>query len=116
MTQQHRDGLGEVKLVDRRLFVRANRRQDANSTQGEAFRQARARLRIQGQLELGEVRPQLIQFNPMSSVVEAFRYAYLGAGTVNLAQLGYSFGFMVVVILVGAVIFNRVEQTFMDTV
>jgi lipopolysaccharide transport system permease protein len=58
----------------------------------------------------------LIQFNPMSSVVEAFRYAYLGAGTVNVAQLAYSFGIMLVVIIIGVVIFNRVEATFMDTV
>ncbi len=58
----------------------------------------------------------LIQFNPMSSVVEAFRYAYLGSGTVNLAQLGYSFSIMLVVIIIGVVMFNRVETTFMDTV
>jgi lipopolysaccharide transport system permease protein len=58
----------------------------------------------------------LIQFNPMSSVVEAFRYAYLGAGTVNLTQLAYSFGIMVVAIIIGVIIFNRVEATFMDTV
>lgn len=58
----------------------------------------------------------LIQFNPMSSVVEAFRYAYLGAGTVNLVQLAYSFGIMLVVIIIGVVMFNRVEATFMDTV
>lgn len=58
----------------------------------------------------------LIQFNPMSPVVEAFRYAYLGAGTVNFGQLAYSFGFMLLVILLGVIIFNRVEATFMDTV
>jgi lipopolysaccharide transport system permease protein len=58
----------------------------------------------------------LIQFNPMSSVVEAFRYAYLGAGTVNMTQLAYSFGIMVVAIIIGVIIFNRVEATFMDTV
>ncbi len=58
----------------------------------------------------------VIQFNPMSPVVEAFRYAYLGAGTVNFSQLAYSFGFMLVVILIGVIIFNRVEATFMDTV
>ncbi|MEW6092447.1 MAG: ABC transporter permease [Chloroflexota bacterium] len=59
---------------------------------------------------------QLIQFNPMSPVVEAFRYAYLGAGTVSFWQLAYSFGFMLVVILLGVIVFNRVEATFMDTV
>ena len=57
-----------------------------------------------------------IQANPMTPIVEAFRYAYLGAGTVNLGHLAYSFGFMLVVVFLGAVIFNRVEQTFMDTV
>jgi lipopolysaccharide transport system permease protein len=59
---------------------------------------------------------RLIQFNPMSPVVEAFRYAYLGAGTVSFSQLAYSFGFMLVVIFIGVIVFNRVEATFMDTV
>jgi lipopolysaccharide transport system permease protein len=58
----------------------------------------------------------LIQANPMTSVIEAFRYAYLGGGTVSLGGLAYSFAFMVVIVAVGAVIFNRVEATFMDTV
>jgi lipopolysaccharide transport system permease protein len=58
----------------------------------------------------------VIQINPMTPIVEAFRFAFLGAGTVDLGHLLYSFGFMVVVVFVGAVIFNRVEQTFMDTV
>ena len=58
----------------------------------------------------------LILANPMTSIVETFRYAFLGAGTVNLGQLLYSFIFMLVVVFFGTVIFNRVEQTFMDTV
>jgi lipopolysaccharide transport system permease protein len=58
----------------------------------------------------------LLFINPMTPIVEIFRYAYLGAGTVNLVNLAYSFGFMLVVIFIGTVIFNRVEQTFMDTV
>jgi len=58
----------------------------------------------------------LIQANPITPIVEAFRYAFLGAGSVSLASLGYSFGFMVVVLVIGTVLFNRVEQTFMDTV
>jgi lipopolysaccharide transport system permease protein len=58
----------------------------------------------------------LIQFNPMAPIVEAFRYAYLGAGTVNFVQLAYSFGFMLLVLILGVIIFNRVEATFMDTV
>ena len=58
----------------------------------------------------------VILANPMTSIVEAFRYAFLDAGTANLNHLLYSFGFMVVVVLIGAVVFNRVEATFMDTV
>jgi lipopolysaccharide transport system permease protein len=54
--------------------------------------------------------------NPMAPIIEAFRHAFLGAGSVNGLHLAYSFGFMVTVMLIGTVIFNRVEQTFMDTV
>jgi lipopolysaccharide transport system permease protein len=64
--------------------------------------------------------PQRFQWiifaNPMTSIVEAFRYGYMGVGSVNLQALAYSFAFMVVVIFVGLLIFNRVEATFMDTV
>jgi lipopolysaccharide transport system permease protein len=58
----------------------------------------------------------LILANPVTPIVETFRYAFLGAGTVNLGHLLYSFIFMLVVASLGTVIFNRVEQTFMDTV
>lgn len=58
----------------------------------------------------------LILANPLTPVVEGFRYALLGAGSVNIYQLVYSFGFMLVVMVTGILIFNRVEATFMDTV
>jgi len=58
----------------------------------------------------------LIRLNPLTSVVEAFRYAYLGSGSINFLQLGYSFAIMLAALVFGAVIFNRVEATFMDTV
>jgi lipopolysaccharide transport system permease protein len=58
----------------------------------------------------------LIQANPVTPIVEAFRYAYLGAGTVDLINLLYSFIFMLAVLLIGVMLFNRIEQTFMDTV
>jgi lipopolysaccharide transport system permease protein len=58
----------------------------------------------------------LIQANPLTSIVEAFRYAYLGAGTVNLLNLLYSAGCMVVVLVIGILLFNRIEATFMDSV
>jgi len=58
----------------------------------------------------------LIRLNPLTSITEAFRYAYLGSGSVNFLQLGYSFIIMLIAIVIGVVIFNRVEATFMDTV
>jgi lipopolysaccharide transport system permease protein len=58
----------------------------------------------------------LIKANPMTSVIEAFRYAYMGTGTVRPLGLLYSFIFMAVVLVLGNLIFHRVEQNFMDTV
>jgi lipopolysaccharide transport system permease protein len=58
----------------------------------------------------------LILANPMSAVVETFRYAFLGAGTVDLCQLMYSAGVTLVILCIGVLLFNRVERTFMDTV
>ena len=58
----------------------------------------------------------LILANPMTPIVEAFRYAYLGSGTFTAADLCYSAGFTVTVLFIGVVLFNHVERTFMDTV
>lgn len=54
--------------------------------------------------------------NPITPIVETFRYAFLGAGTFSWIMLGYSFVAMLVVFFLGVILFNRVEQTFMDTV
>jgi lipopolysaccharide transport system permease protein len=58
----------------------------------------------------------IINANPMSSLVESFRKVYLGSGDLQWSGLLYSFGVMVILIVFGTVIFNRVEKTFMDTV
>jgi lipopolysaccharide transport system permease protein len=58
----------------------------------------------------------IVLANPMTPIVEAFRYAFLGSGSVDLPGLLYSFVFMLVAVFLGGIIFNRVEQTFMDTV
>jgi lipopolysaccharide transport system permease protein len=58
----------------------------------------------------------LIQANPLTPIVETFRYAYLGAGTVNIYNLLYSAIIMLIVLIVGILLFNRIEATFMDTV
>ena len=58
----------------------------------------------------------LILANPLTPIVETFRYAFLGSGTLNLLNLLYSFGFMLVIMILGMLLFHRVEATFMDTV
>lgn len=58
----------------------------------------------------------LITANPMSSLVEAFRKVYLGAGELSWPWLTYSFICMSILLVIGTIIFNRVEKTFMDTV
>jgi lipopolysaccharide transport system permease protein len=58
----------------------------------------------------------LILANPMSAIVETFRYAFLGAGSFNWGYLGYSAAATVIILLVGTVIFNKVEKSFTDTV
>ena len=54
--------------------------------------------------------------NPMSSIIEAMKFAFLGHGEFSFYHLTYSFIFMVVLLVIGVITFNKVEQTFMDTV
>lgn len=58
----------------------------------------------------------LIKANPITPIIETFRYAYLGAGTVSIPNLLYSAGFMLVVLTIGILLFNRIEATFMDSI
>ena len=57
-----------------------------------------------------------IQLNPLSPVIETFRYAYLGVGTFSVEGLLYSGIVAMCVLVIGTIIFNRFETTFMDTV
>ena len=58
----------------------------------------------------------IIMLNPMTAVVEAFKYATLGQGYFSWGALGYSVVFMCVLLLWGTVVFNKVQRSFMDTV
>lgn len=58
----------------------------------------------------------LVAANPITAVVETFRFAYLGAGTVSLWHLAYSSTFAASVLVIGVLVFHRIERTFMDTV
>ena len=58
----------------------------------------------------------LIMANPMTSIIEAFKYATLGQGFFSWYALGYSFLFMSVLLVFSVAIFNKVQRNFMDTV
>ena len=58
----------------------------------------------------------IILANPITSIIEAFKYAFLGVGEFNWYYLVYSATCTVVLFLIGLVIFHKVEKSFMDTV
>ena len=58
----------------------------------------------------------IILANPVTSIIETFKFAFLGVGVFNWIHLSYSFIFTIVLFFFGIIIFNRVEKTFMDTV
>lgn len=58
----------------------------------------------------------LMQANPLSSIMETFKFGMLGVGEFSWAALGYSAGFMIVLLALGIIVFNRIQKTFMDTV
>ncbi len=57
-----------------------------------------------------------LDVNPLTAIVEAFRFCLFGKGTFTIGTLTYSLIFMLVAMGIGALIFNRVEKDFMDTV
>ncbi len=58
----------------------------------------------------------VVQINPVTSSVEILRYAVLGQGTLNWGYYGLSWAVSLAVAVIGIMIFNKVERTFMDTV
>ena len=58
----------------------------------------------------------VMSLNPLTGILEAFKYGILGTGSFSWMALGYSFLFMVALLALGIVVFNRVQRSFMDTV
>jgi lipopolysaccharide transport system permease protein len=58
----------------------------------------------------------LIIANPMTAVVETFKYGFLNQQSFEIIHLLYSFVFMVVILSIGTLVFNKVEKGFMDTI
>jgi len=58
----------------------------------------------------------VIELNPMTGIIEAFRYGFLGEGSLTFQTLGYSIAFTLIALVLGVIIFNKTEKTFVDTV
>lgn len=55
-------------------------------------------------------------YNPLTGIFECFKYAWLGVGDFSAGMLLVSTAIITVILMVGTVIFNKVEKSFMDTV
>jgi lipopolysaccharide transport system permease protein len=66
--------------------------------------------------KIGEQYRWFLKINPMSPVLETFRYAFLGSGQFSWGYLTYSIVITLAILSFGVVVFNRVEKSFTDTV
>ena len=58
----------------------------------------------------------IVEYNPLAYIIETARYMLLGTGTFSWYGILYTVGVTLVILMLGIVIFNRTEKTFIDTV
>jgi len=58
----------------------------------------------------------IVRYNPVAPLIEAFKFGLTGAGSISWGGILYSLVFTLVLLILGIIIFNKVEQSFMDTV
>lgn len=58
----------------------------------------------------------IVELNPLTGIFECFKYGYLGVSDFSVGMLVYSTVFIAVILVIGTVVFNKVEKSFMDTV
>lgn len=58
----------------------------------------------------------ILIFNPMSAIIEFFKCGFFGSSSLGYSELLYSASITVLVLIIGIIIFNKVEKSFMDTV
>jgi lipopolysaccharide transport system permease protein len=58
----------------------------------------------------------IIKLNPMTSIIDTFKHAFMGTGSFDGYNLLYSGIFAVCILFLGLVVFNKVEKSFIDTV
>lgn len=66
--------------------------------------------------QIAEKWRSLFLLNPVAPIVETFRYAFLGAGSIPWVSLGISVVTTTIILFIGIVLFNKVQKTFMDTI
>lgn len=59
---------------------------------------------------------RIIELNPMTGIIEAFRYAFLGKGYLTAESLGYSAFITLIVTVLGVIVYNKTERNFVDTI
>ncbi len=59
---------------------------------------------------------KIMLFNPMTAIIETFKYGAYGAGEFSWTSLGYSAGMIAVLLVIGIAMFNRKQKSFIDTI
>ena len=59
---------------------------------------------------------KVMLFNPMTAVIETFKYGAYGAGEFSWTALAYSAGCILILLLIGIAMFNRKQKSFIDTI
>ena len=59
---------------------------------------------------------EIILLNPLTAIVVCFRFAYLGVGDFQVGRLLYSTLIIFVLLIIGTIVFNKVQKGFMDTI
>lgn len=58
----------------------------------------------------------LIKYNPITAIIETFRYGFLGKGSLDLGLLLYCTTATIVILLLGTIVYNKAEKSFVDTI
>ena len=59
---------------------------------------------------------KIMLLNPMTAIIESFKYGAYGAGQFSWTDLAYSAGCMLVLLVIGIAMFNRKQKSFIDTI
>lgn len=72
---------------------------------------------VRGKIVMGIDFATIMSLNPVTPIIETFKYGFLGAGEfIGWGWLAYSLVFTVVLLATGVIVFNRIQKSFMDTV